>query len=163
MAIEFQNCQTENIILLYNKLIKQDQDEFIVRNALSQIEPLFWRLNQKTIDNFEVLKNYDYFYCHHNVQQIIDVVNKNIHSWQKDIIDKLQKFMFFPFNYILKYLKLRRNRMNQAIIEKGNKFKRIKNKLRMIQLRNNLHLKKMSTSSNKNIRFSQILPSQFPS
>lgn len=67
MAIEFQNCQTENIILLYNKLIKQDQDEFIVRNALSQIEPLFWRLNQKTIDNFEVLKNYDYFYCHHNV------------------------------------------------------------------------------------------------
>ena len=46
--------------------------------------------------------------------------------------------MLYPFNYILKYLKLRRNRMNQAIIEKGNKFKRVKNKLRMMQLRSNL-------------------------
>ncbi|CAD8105660.1 unnamed protein product [Paramecium sonneborni] len=162
MALEFQNLQNENIILLYNKLIKQDQEESIVKNALSQIEPLFWRLNENSIENFEVLKNYDYYYSHHNVQQIIDIANKNIHTWQKDIIDRLSKFMFFPFNYILKYLKLRRNRMNEAIIEK-NKFKKIKNKMRMIQLRNNLQLKKMSTSSNKNIRFSQILPSQFPS
>lgn len=60
--------------------------------------------------------------------------------------------MFFPFNYILKYLKLRRNRMVNAIIETGNKFRRAKNKLRMLQLRNSLLTKKFSTTSSRNIK-----------
>ncbi|CAD8086638.1 unnamed protein product [Paramecium primaurelia] len=156
----FQNTHNDNIIHVYNKLNKQDIEDPIIKKAISQIEPLFWRLNQKMIEDFEVIQNYDFFYSQFNAEKIIDQANKNIHHWQKDIIEKMQKFMLFPFNYILKYLKLRRNRMNQAIIEKGNKFKRVKNKLRMMQLRSNLQQKKISTTSNKVIRFGQVLPSK---
>ncbi|CAD8097569.1 unnamed protein product [Paramecium sonneborni] len=154
----FLNNHNDNIVHVYNKLNKQDIEDPIIKKAILQIEPLFWKLNQKVLDDFEAIRNYDYYYQQYNAEKIIDQANKNIHHWQKDIIDKMQKFMLFPFNYILKYLKLRRNRMNQAIIEKGNKFKRIKNKLRMMQLRSQIQQKKISTSSNKIIRFGQIVP-----
>ncbi|CAD8116581.1 unnamed protein product [Paramecium sonneborni] len=142
----------ENIKSIYNKLTRfQDDKSPSIKQAINQLQYIYWKYNAITLEDFESLFNYEYYFSQQNSIFTIDMANKNQHTWQLEILSKFSKYLQYPYQFISKFLKLRRIQQQCAAINAVTKFKKAQKKIWLIQLRNNLSSKKL-ISSTKNIK-----------
>ncbi|CAD8200400.1 unnamed protein product [Paramecium pentaurelia] len=145
----------ENIRSLYTKLQRLSDDKSTTINeALNSLQYIYWKYNSITLEGFESLFNYDYYFPESNSINTIEMANKNQHAWQKEILSKFSKYLFYPYLFINKFLKLKRIQYQSAAINAATKFKNAQKKIWLIQLRNNLSSKKLISSS-KNIKLTK--------
>ncbi|CAD8198652.1 unnamed protein product [Paramecium pentaurelia] len=145
----------ENIKLMYNKLLKFSDDKSnSIYQALNSLQYIYWKYNAVTIEDFESIFNYDHYFSQSNSINTIEMANKNLHAWQSEILSKFSKYLYYPYQFINKFLKLKRIQQQSAAINAASKFKKVQKKIWLIQLRNNLSSKKLISSS-KNIKLSK--------
>ncbi|CAK79092.1 unnamed protein product (macronuclear) [Paramecium tetraurelia] len=156
----FSQNMKENIRCLYNKLLRtQDDKDNSVKQGLHSLQYIYWQQNAITLEDFETVQNYDFYYPQSNVHYIIDAVNKNLHQWQFEILNKYQKYLYHPFLFITKFLKLKRLQQQTGGSNLVTKFKKAQKKIWLIQLRNNLSSKKIISSTKiSKSKLSSIIP-----
>ncbi|CAD8070708.1 unnamed protein product [Paramecium sonneborni] len=144
----FSQNMKDNIRCLYNKLLRiQEEKDITVKKALNSLQYIYWKQNAITLEDFETVQNYDFYFPSNNVNLTIDAVNKNLHQWQFEILNKFQKYLYYPFLFITKFLKLKRLQQQAEGQNLVTKFKKAQKKIWLIQLRNNLSSKKLISST----------------
>ncbi|CAK93714.1 unnamed protein product (macronuclear) [Paramecium tetraurelia] len=109
---DFNDNMTDNITNLYHQLqtlLELNENDVIAKKALQQFEPLYWQFNQQKFDDFETKSQFDYYFNKQNAEDVILLMKEDIFGWQTNILDRMRKFMLYPFQYVLNFLKLRRN------------------------------------------------------
>ncbi|CAD8103191.1 unnamed protein product [Paramecium sonneborni] len=152
----FNDDMQENITNLYHQLqtnLEQNQNDTIVRKALQQLEPLYWSLNQLKFDEFESQSQFDYYFNQQNAKDVIMFIKNDIFQWEKILLDRMRNFMYYPFQYILNFMRMRRNET----------IKKLKPVVANVQsnfgdFKKNLKFKKKSTLVKQSLKFSSIVP-----
>ncbi|CAD8070740.1 unnamed protein product [Paramecium sonneborni] len=156
---DFNENMMENVINLYHQLQRElelNENDKTVQKAYLQVEPIYWSFHQQNLYEFELLTTYDYFFKGYNYNEVINLAQKNTFQWQSQFINKLQRYMLYPFLFIQKYMSKKRNVKNTEKI-KRDPSKRLNNRLNT--LRNSLKLKKKQSVLIKPIqKFGQVAP-----
>ncbi|CAK63158.1 unnamed protein product (macronuclear) [Paramecium tetraurelia] len=149
---DFNNNMLDNITNLYHQLqrnLELNENDNISKKALLQLEPNYWSFNQQKFDDFEIKASFESYYNKQNVEDVILYVKYDIFEWQTRILQRMRKFMLYPFLYIQNFLRLKRNDKVKSITPMK-KAGRVENALK--NLKETLKLKRKTTfirSSNK--------------
>ncbi|CAD8200979.1 unnamed protein product [Paramecium pentaurelia] len=156
---DFNENMMENVINLYHQLQRElelNENDQTIQKAYLQIEPIYWSFHQQNVSEFEIMTTYDYFFKSYNYNEIIKLAQKNTFAWQSQFINKLQKYMLYPFLFIQKYMSKKRNSKNTEKI-KRDPSKRLNSRLNT--LKNSLKLKKKQSVLIKPIKnLGQVAP-----
>ncbi|CAD8116561.1 unnamed protein product [Paramecium sonneborni] len=156
---DFNDNMIENITNLYHQLQRElefNENDSTIQKAYFQIEPLYWQINQQRLYDFEVMASYDYFFKNSNFNEIIKNNHQNVNlKWQLQFLEKLQKYMLYPFIFIQKYLNKKRNLINSEQI-KHNPSKRLNSRLNT--LKNSLKLKKKTVILKPILKLGKVVP-----
>ncbi|CAD8090681.1 unnamed protein product [Paramecium sonneborni] len=156
---DFNENMQENIINLYHQLQRElelNENDKTIQKAYIQIEPIYWSFHQQSLSEFELLTTYDYFFKSQNYNEVISQAEKNTFLWQSQFINKLQRYMFYPFLFIQKYMSKKRNSKNTEKIKRDTQ-NRLNSRLKT--LKNSLKLKKKQSVLIKPIqKFGQVAP-----
>ncbi|KAM3142008.1 hypothetical protein pb186bvf_005881 [Paramecium bursaria] len=157
---EFISVLQENISHVFDKLKKELQnEEFKYAYQFQQLEILYLKHKSKDLEGFDLVKAFDKYKPEFNINHIIKIHNIVDNDWEHSIIKRYMNYMFFPFNYIKQNLMHFRARILKA--QKQNpKFQRVKNKIRILQLRNSFQQKQINITSSRNIKVTQVTPKQ---
>ncbi|CAD8100391.1 unnamed protein product [Paramecium primaurelia] len=150
---EFEQMHTENIKIIYNQMQKFIDDPQLVKQ-IKEITYLYIQLYNQSEQNLDQIYNYDYYFPSHNITQIIEQINKNKQSWQQLILNRFQLYMFYPFQFILKFLKYKRTKAYVSIINKFETIQRVRHKMMLLrvtksQLKRNKVLPEVQIKNNK--------------
>ncbi|CAD8187429.1 unnamed protein product [Paramecium pentaurelia] len=155
---DFNDNMTDNITNLYHQLqtnLELNENDVMTKKALQSLEPLYWSFNQQKFDEFETKSQFDYYFNKQNAEDVILYIKEDIFGWQTHILDKIRKFMLYPFQYILNFLRLRRN----AKLKSVTPLKVVaKVKSTLDNLKKTLKLKKKSTIVRSSLKFSSVAP-----
>ncbi|CAD8200380.1 unnamed protein product [Paramecium pentaurelia] len=155
---DFNDNMIENITNLYHQLQRElelNENDLTIQKAYFQIEPLYWQFNQQRLYDFEVMASYDCFFKNDNFNEIIKNNHNHNLNWQSSFLEKLQKYMLYPFVFIQKYLNKKRNLINPEKI-KHDPSKRLNNRLKT--LKNSLKLKKKSVIVKPIQKLGKVVP-----
>ncbi|KAM3131944.1 hypothetical protein pb186bvf_015957 [Paramecium bursaria] len=158
--LDFQNQINENITIIFNKTSflseEERQDKFIC-----QLENLHLKIKNQPMQMFDQIKSYEKYNISSNIKNVLFESKLWNNQWELSIIRRFINYTFYPFNYIRDNLKHMRMQVLRANTKPNQKFLKVKNKLKMLQLRNSLEQKKKS-SLVRNIRSTQITPQRTP-
>ncbi|CAD8093901.1 unnamed protein product [Paramecium primaurelia] len=156
---DFNENMMENVINLYHQLqreLESNENDQLIQKAYYQIEPIYWSFHQQNLSEFEMMTTYDYFFKNYNYNEIIRLAQKNTFSWQSQFINKLQRYMLYPFLFIQKYMSKKRNLNNTEKIKRDPSKRLIS---RLNTLKNSLKLKKKQSIIIKPTqKFGQVAP-----
>ncbi|CAK58155.1 unnamed protein product (macronuclear) [Paramecium tetraurelia] len=101
---EMMQLQIEQLFLKMRKSASNEQLDNI--NSILDIEMLYLQFkSEQGLDQFEIVKNYDLYMVSHNINKVLqELRSKSIRKF--NYMNKLIYYMYFPFEYIMKYQKL---------------------------------------------------------
>ncbi|CAD8107182.1 unnamed protein product [Paramecium primaurelia] len=155
---DFNDNMLDNITNLYHQLqrnLEINENDSISKKALSQLEPLYWSFNQQKFDDFEIKASFDSYYNKQNAEDVIVFVKQDIFGWQTTILQRMRKFMLYPFLYIQNFLRLRRNAKLKSITP----MKVVaKVKSTLDHLKKTLKLKRKTTFIRSSTKLNSVVP-----
>ncbi|CAK61356.1 unnamed protein product (macronuclear) [Paramecium tetraurelia] len=153
LKIDMQDCIYQNIELLYNKIFNEETIIPIDR-SIYDLQILYFSLKaQQGIEQFEVVKNFSSYMVNHNIENIILQIEQKYHTLLMKPITQLIRFMYYPYEFIMKFQKIKTQRLKLLNFYKKRSFKNLKQKPSKI---NDL-VRKWETPR-KSYRFSVIIP-----
>ncbi|CAD8115513.1 unnamed protein product [Paramecium sonneborni] len=155
---DFNDNMIDNITNLYHQLqrnLEINENDTISKKALLQLEPIYWSFYQKKFDDFETKASFDQYYNKQNAEDVIILVKQDIFGWQTTILQKMRKFMLYPFLYVQNFLRLRRNDKLKSITPLKI-VAQVKSKLD--HLRKKTLLRKKTTVFRSNVKLSSVVP-----
>ncbi|CAK60746.1 unnamed protein product (macronuclear) [Paramecium tetraurelia] len=101
---EMMQLQIEQLYLKMRKSAINEQLENF--NSILDIEMLYLKFkSEQGLDQFEIVKNYDLYMVSHNINKVLqELRNRPIHHF--NYMNKLIYYMYFPFEYVMKFLKI---------------------------------------------------------
>ncbi|CAD8109279.1 unnamed protein product [Paramecium sonneborni] len=153
LKIDIQDCIYQNIEQLYNKIFNEEAMIPIDR-SIQDLQILYFSLKaQQGIEQFEIVKNFSSYMINHNIENIILQTEQKYHSLLLKPINQLIRFMYYPYEFIMKFQKIKTQRLKLLNFYKKRSFKNLKQK----QSKINDLVRKWETPR-KSYRFSVIIP-----
>ncbi|CAK61372.1 unnamed protein product (macronuclear) [Paramecium tetraurelia] len=129
----FEQMHAESIKIVYNQMLKCIDDPELIK-PVKEITYLYIQLFNQSETNLDQIYNYEYYFPTHNITRIIEQINKNKSNWQQQILNRFQMYMFYPFQFILKFLKYKRNKAYVSIINKFETIQRARHKMMLLRV-----------------------------
>ncbi|CAD8200745.1 unnamed protein product [Paramecium octaurelia] len=155
---DFNDNMLDNITNLYHQLqrnLELNENDTISKKALLQLESNYWSFNQQRFDDFETKASFEQYYNKQNAEDVIVYVKQDIFEWQTRILQRMRKFMLYPFLYIQNFLRLRRNAKLKSITPMK-KTGKVENTLK--NLKETLKLKRKTTFIRSSNKINSVVP-----
>ncbi|TNV74067.1 hypothetical protein FGO68_gene10478 [Halteria grandinella] len=131
---EFNQMHAENVIKIFKQLQKYDDQQ--MNKAQKDLSFLYFALNNQTED-LDQIHDYDHYFPEYNICTVLESINKNKQSWQTHILKRYSQYMFYPFQFILKFLKFKRSKAFISIVNKFETIQRVRHKMILLRASKN--------------------------
>ncbi|CAD8111551.1 unnamed protein product [Paramecium sonneborni] len=115
---DFNEMMQQQIEQLYLKMRKSTINEQLDNfKSILDIEMLYLKFkSEQGLDQFEIVKNYDLYMVSHNINKVLqELRNRSISQF--NYMNKLIYYMYYPFEYVMKFQKLQQRERSLKIIK----------------------------------------------
>ncbi|CAD8070696.1 unnamed protein product [Paramecium sonneborni] len=153
--IDLQDTYFQNVDQLYQKIFKYENNlSQQLDQSVQQLQIIYYQQKgQIEIEQFEIVKNFTLYMTQNNIENIVLQLQQKQHSLFKKPITQLIKFMYFPYEFIMKFQKVKTQKLKLFNQSRKRSFKNIKQKQSKIN-----ELVKRWETPRKSYKLSVIIP-----
>ncbi|CAD8093943.1 unnamed protein product [Paramecium primaurelia] len=110
---DLQEYYFQNLEQLYNRIFNDENNLTLqLDKSLQQLQILYYQQKaQQEIEQFEIVKNFTYYMTQNNIENIVLQLEQKQHSLLKKPITQLIKFMYFPYEFIMKFQRIKTQKL----------------------------------------------------